>query len=88
MLDGAGFSAAKLSAGRYRVTFDVAFPNMPTVVVTKVYGNVTADAGNAVRPLQNAIVDQIQETSVLIATCDDAGAKADSTFCFIALGPT
>ena len=88
MISGAGFTAAKLSKGRYRITFDVAFPVAPTVVVTKVFGGLSVNADNAVRPLENAIVDQILDNSAIIATCDDTGAKADSSFCFIALGPT
>lgn len=86
-LNGEGFTVARLGAGRYKVTFDVAFPSPPTVVVTKVFMDVTLDAGTNVKPRENAVLDQVLADTALIATANDAGTLADSTFCFIALGP-
>ena len=84
---GEGFSVARLGPGRYRITFDVAFPVEPTVIVTNVFGAFAIDAGTSVKPRENGLVDQILTTSTLVATGDDAGNRADKNFCFIALGP-
>ena len=81
------FSVARLGPGRYRITFDVAFPVEPTVIVTNVFGAFAIDAGTSVKPRENGLVDQILTTSTLVATGDDAGNRADKNFCFIALGP-
>lgn len=86
-VEGEGFSVARLGPGRYRITFDEAFPSPPTVIVSKVYETFQSSAGALVRPAQNAIVDQVVPGSTVIATAGASGALADSNFCFLALGP-
>jgi hypothetical protein len=82
---GEGFTVAVVSPGRYRLTFDTAFPTTPTVIVTNVFGSINVDAGADVEPAQNAIVDQADPASALIATADEDGDLTALSFGFIAM---
>jgi hypothetical protein len=87
LANGEGFTVSRIAAGRYQINFSPAFLSRPTVVVTKVYQTFEFDAGTAVEPRQNAVVDQLTSTFVIIATANDAGDLEDSNFCFMAVGP-
>jgi hypothetical protein len=80
-----GFTAEHLGPGRYRVTFTTPFAVPPAVVVTKVFGSPTVDAGAAVLPAENAIVDQALVGSAIVATGNSVGVPTDGTFAFLAM---
>lgn len=84
---GEGFTAVRLGAGRYELTFTPGFSVPPSVVVTKVWGAFDASGGATVDPRQNAIVDRVTTDVALVDTGDAAGTLIDSNFCFIAIGP-
>jgi hypothetical protein len=85
VVDGTGFTVTHLSTGRYLITFTTPFPATPTVLVTKVYGSVTVDAGTGVQPAENAIVDQASPDTALIATGNANGTLTDGAFGLLAI---
>jgi hypothetical protein len=82
---GSGFTVVIVSSGRYRITFASPFPSIPVITVTTVFGSIGVDAGTAVQPRENAVIDQQDQNSVLIATANSAGALTPQTFEFFAL---
>ena len=76
----------QLSTGRYQITFVVPFPDIPSLTITKIYGNPDVDAGPIVEPRENAIVDFITTTDVIVGLSDDAGNLTDGSFSFVAMG--
>ena len=83
---GSGFTVATTSTGIRKITFTPAYAAPPTVIVSRVFGDPSVDAGTAVQPGQTAVVDQITAASAVIATADQAAARADGAFTFIAIG--
>ena len=81
------YTVVKTATGRYMITWVEPFPNPPTVVATKVWGQFDAEGGTTVDPLQNAIVDRVNAALTVICTGDEQGNLVDSNFCFIAIGP-
>ncbi len=83
---GQGFTVTDVGVGRYQINFTPGFADRPTIVVTNVYGSLTVNAGNAVSGTETAVVDVVQPDSAVIATAD-GGARVDSSFTFVAIGP-
>jgi Collagen triple helix repeat (20 copies) len=81
---GTGFTVVVQGTGRYQINFTVPFASTPTVVVTNVYGSISVNAGVAVQPAQNAVVDQATPALALVATGDATGTLAALSFGFIA----
>jgi hypothetical protein len=84
-ISGSGFTAVRLGIGRYQINFTTPFSVIPTLVVTKVFGSISVDAGTIVQPRENAIVDEVLVNTAIIATSNTLGQLADSSFNFIAL---
>lgn len=86
---GQDFSSAKLAGGngRYEITFAGAFLGQPIVLVSRVYGGLTVNAGTAVNAAETAVVDVVTAASVVIATANSSGTRADGAFTFLAIGP-
>ncbi|MCW2714573.1 MAG: hypothetical protein JWN88_1620 [Frankiales bacterium] len=84
---GGGFAAVRQGPGRYAISFAAPFTGQPTLIVTRVHEQLTADAGAAVRPGQTAVLDLVLPERAIVATADAAGALTDGTFTFVAIGP-
>jgi len=84
---GDEFTVAPLGTGRYQINFTVPFSSVPTAIVSKVYGFFDANGAGSVLPRENAIVDELTATHIIIATAADDGTLVNSNFCFIAIGP-
>jgi hypothetical protein len=85
---GDSFAPAKLPGGngRYEVTFAGAFIGQPIVLVSRVWGDLSVNAGNAVNAAETAVVDVVTPASAIIATADSAGVRTDGSFTFLAIG--
>lgn len=77
---GTGFTAARLAAGDYRLTFDPAFRGIVSVVAMPGQG-----AGSLVLFKQHSAEGATQSTFRL-ASVTPAGVLADSDFWFVAAG--
>jgi hypothetical protein len=86
---GDGFTAQKLSGGngRYQLTFASAFLGQPIVLVSRVYGDITVNAGTAVSAAETAVVDLVTAATAIVATANAAGTRTDGGFTFLAIGP-
>lgn len=84
---GIGFTVQKLDAGRVQITFAAAFTGSPVVLITRVYGDITINAGVTVEPGETAVLDVVDPGWAIIATANSAGNLADGAFTFAAFGP-
>jgi len=84
---GSGFTVQQLSTGRVRITFTAAFSSPPAVLVTRVYGDVSIDAGTSVNAAETAVLDMADAGSAIVATANSAGNLANAGFTFVVLGP-
>jgi hypothetical protein len=84
IISGTGFTVTPQGTGRYLINFTTPFPNPPTMLVSKIYGNPDVNAGATVEPAENAIVDQVTVNNATVATSDAAGALVDGSFGFLA----
>lgn len=81
ILTGEGFTAVRLSAGEYVITFDVAFVDIPAVTTSSVVSG--SGSGQAVAML--ATQGTITASSVRLQNFVD-GSPADAIMSFIAIG--
>jgi hypothetical protein len=78
-LGGSGFTSAKTATGRYTVTFTEAFPEIPTVTATTVWGINLSDI---------IAMEQITTTTVIFAVTNPVvEGSVDTGFHFTAIGP-
>jgi hypothetical protein len=84
---GQGFTVTKEGTGRYRLTWATPFAGQPTIVATRVHMDLQTNAGASVTPGATAVVDYAVAGSAIVATANPAGALADGSFTFIAIGP-
>lgn len=77
IIEGTGFSATQNATGDYTVTFDTAFSDPPSVVVSK----VDPSTGGA------ELDGNPTASSFDVATTASGGGAANRDFCFIAIGP-
>jgi hypothetical protein len=84
---GAGFTVARLGAGRYEISFDTPFSLPPAVIISNVWGAFNLEGGASVDTRENALVDRILTNAVIVDTGDTTGDLTDSNFCFMAIGP-
>jgi len=80
---GTGFTATKLSAGHYKISFPVAFKQPPAVVATQ--NNYHAFDANQ-KTIDNVIVGGIKTNECRIKTGNSLGNVEDREFAFIAIG--
>jgi hypothetical protein len=86
VVQGFGFTLAKVSTGRWQVTFTPPFLTVPTVIVTPIFNSWNVNAGTSITPGRTALVDNVDGAGAFIVTADEANALADSGFSFIAIG--
>lgn len=85
---GEGFTITDAGgAGRYQIGFNPAFADRPVVIVTRVHGSLTVNAGNAVTASESAVVDHVLSDRAIVVTADQDGDRADGSFTFVAIGP-
>jgi len=78
-IGGSGFTSAKTATGRYTVTFTEAFPEIPTVTATTVWGINLSDI---------IAMEQITTTTVIFAVTNPVvEGSVDTGFHFTAIGP-
>jgi hypothetical protein len=69
--------------GLYDLTWDVPFTDrVPTVVVTKVFGDLAVITPKP-EPLENAIVDDVTKAGARVALGDVTGKLTDGAFGFV-----
>ncbi|MBB2890225.1 hypothetical protein [Flexivirga oryzae] len=84
---GTGYAVTRSAAGRYRITYTNAFTGTPLLLVSRVYGDSTVDAGGGVNAAQTAVVDQTLADHGVVATANENGVITDGGFTFVAIGP-
>ena len=86
MTSGSGFSFASVGAGRYNITFDVPFPNIPTII-----GSVNNSNNNQISLEEQIKISDITTTGFSVITLVGSGTSLltltnNIPFSFIAIG--
>lgn len=81
---GTGFTVTDLGVGLYRINFDPAFSDLPSVVLG---AHNDADASNRVAAKLSLTASVTASSATLFTYRTDTGALLDASFHFIAVGP-
>lgn len=84
-IEGSGFSVSK-SGSLWKITFDEAFNNEPTVLAAQQYPDDNKVDGNGGNTRDNAIVVGVKTSECYIKTGDSGGDHSWRRFHFIAVG--
>lgn len=85
---GTGFTVERPGGdGRYQLVFGQPFSGLPVLLVSRVHGQLQANAGTAVTASETAVVDEVAAGRAIVATAAPGGSRADGGFTFVAIGP-
>jgi hypothetical protein len=78
---GKGFKVDRKEDGKYQITFDDAFSDLPSATATQLAVSETANT------LDNAVIDSLSKTGMIVYVGSSNGTKARRAFSFIVMGP-